>query len=79
MVASHEVGRRRVPISLLPDLTHTVGLAVEALIGESPASSSNAALRPSCNNNSNASPASPKAKQRFATHMLDTVIQQAAR
>ena len=34
MIASYEVGRRRVPVSLLPAIAHALAVSVEALIGE---------------------------------------------
>jgi transcriptional regulator with XRE-family HTH domain len=33
MVASYEVGRRRVPVSLLPAIAHALAVSVEVLIG----------------------------------------------
>src|SRR6516225_5752629 len=34
MVASYEVGRRRVPVSLLPTLARALAVSVETLLGE---------------------------------------------
>ena len=34
MIASYEVGRRRVPISVLPAIAHALAVSVGALIGE---------------------------------------------
>jgi transcriptional regulator with XRE-family HTH domain len=34
MVASYEVGRRRVPVSLLPAVAHALAVSVEVLIGQ---------------------------------------------
>lgn len=36
VVASYEIGRRRVPVSALPKLARTLGVSIEALIGEEP-------------------------------------------
>ncbi len=38
MIASYGVGRRRVPVSLLPPIAHGLAVSVEALIGEKEAS-----------------------------------------
>lgn len=82
-LASYEVGRRRVPVSLLPRLAHTLNIAVEVLIDGDTA-------RPPTHGRTRRGPASrleqqldaisqlPKAKQRFVIEMLDTVLAQQA-
>jgi transcriptional regulator with XRE-family HTH domain len=45
-LASYEVGRRRVPVSMLPRLAKLLGCAVEALIGDDTAGSPDTAHAP---------------------------------
>jgi transcriptional regulator with XRE-family HTH domain len=80
MVASYEVGRRRVPVSLLPAIADALAISVEQLIG-----------RPSMRAAARRGPAPklqqqierigqlPRAKQRFVMEMLETVLAQASR
>lgn len=80
MVASYEVGRRRVPVSLLPAIADVLAVSVEQLIG-----------RPAVRAAAKRGPAPelqqqierigqlPKAKQRFVMEMLETVLAQASR
>lgn len=77
-LASYEVGRRKVAITMLPTLAKILGVAPEELIGESPKASKRG-------------PASklqqqmekitqlPRPKQKFVMDMLDTVLAQASR
>ena len=74
VVASYEIGRRRVPVSLLPAMAATLGIPVEELLNVE-------------NNNARPGPTPklqrqveqirrlPKAKQRFVSELLDTVLQ----
>jgi transcriptional regulator with XRE-family HTH domain len=75
-VASFEIGRRRVPVSLLPRLARTLAITVESLIGEDdrPAKRGPA---PKLQQQLERIVRLPKAQQRFVIQMLDTVIQQA--
>jgi hypothetical protein len=77
MLASYEVGRRRVPVSLLPRLARVLAVSVEQLVGDEAGP-----RKPG--------PASkllqqmeriqrlPRTQQRFVMQMLDTVLQQQA-
>jgi len=83
-LASYEVGRRRVPVSMLPHLARAVRITVEALIDEE------AATTPFSAGRTRRGPASrleqqldavgqlPKARQKFVSEMLDTVLAQHA-
>lgn len=78
VVASYEVGRRRVPVSLLPALARTLGVSVEELIGEE----TKAAKRgpaPKLQQQLERITQLPKPKQRFVMEMIDTVLQQQTR
>lgn len=82
-LASYEIGRRRVPVSLLPRLAHSLATPIDALIDEDATSSSD-------QGRSRRGPASrleqqlqqisqlPKARQKFVVQMLDTVLAQRA-
>lgn len=80
MVASYEVGRRRVPVSLLPAIADALTISVEELIGRSPARA--AARRgpaPKLQQQFERIGQLPKAKQRFVMEMLETVLTQTSR
>lgn len=77
-VASFEIGRRRVPVSLLPSLAHALAVGVEELIGESPKAAKRGPA-PKLQQQLERITRLPKAQQRFVMQMLDTVIQQAGR
>ncbi len=77
-VNAYEAGQRRVPVSMLPVLAHTLGMSLEELIGEptSPATRKRgppAALQRHMERIS----ALPKAQQKFVLQVLDSVLQQA--
>ncbi len=78
VVASYEVGRRRVPVSLLPALARVLGISIEELIGEEvrPAKRGPA---PKLQRQIERIQELPKPKQRFVMEMLDTVLQQQTR
>lgn len=80
MVASYEVGRRRVPVSLLPAIADALTISIEELIGRPPARA--AAKRgpaPKLQQQIERIGQLPKAKQRFVMEMLETVLTQASR
>jgi transcriptional regulator with XRE-family HTH domain len=80
MIASYEVGRRRVPVSLLPQIADTLAASLDELIGKK-------GVQPS----SKRGPTSllqkqlerlshlPKAQQKLVMQMLDGVLSQASR
>jgi transcriptional regulator with XRE-family HTH domain len=77
-VASWEVGRRGVPVSLLPALARTLGVGVEELVGEK----SQPAKRgptPKLQQQMDRLSRLPKAKQRVVMEMLEGVLNQAGR
>lgn len=79
-LASYEVGRRRVPLSVLPRLARALAVTVEDLIGEGdprPAAKRGPASR--LQQQIERIQRLPRAQQRFVMQMLDTVLQQAAR
>jgi len=78
MIASYEVGRRRVPISMLPALATALAVSIDTLLG----TGSSAVKRgptPKLHQQIEQISQLPRAQQRFVTQMLDTVIAQASR
>lgn len=78
MIASYEVGRRRVPVSLLPSLARALGVSVEALIGEKAAPAKRGPA-PQLQQRIERLTRLPKAQQRVVLQMLDGVLAQASR
>ena len=80
-LASYEVGRRRVPVSMLPRLASALDAPIEALIREegTPAPDQGRTRRGPASRlgqQLDAISLLPKAKQRFVVEMLDTVLAQ---
>ena len=78
MIASYEVGRRRVPISMLPALATALAVSIDTLLG----TGSSVAKRgptPKLHQQIEQISQLPRAQQRFVTQILDTVIAQASR
>jgi transcriptional regulator with XRE-family HTH domain len=76
MIASYEVGRRRVPVSLLPAIAQALAVSVEALIGQKEASPGKRGPAPKLQQQMERIQRLPKAKQRFVMEMIDTVLAQ---
>lgn len=72
-VASFEVGRRRVPVSMLPRLARALAVPVEDLLGEAPRPSRRGPA-PKLQQQMQRISELPRAKQRFVIEMLDTVL-----
>jgi transcriptional regulator with XRE-family HTH domain len=83
-LASYEVGRRRVPVSMLPRLAKLLSTSVEALIGDDEVGTANAP-RTTPRRTKRGPPSRleqqltaitklPKAQQKFVASMLDTVL-----
>jgi transcriptional regulator with XRE-family HTH domain len=73
MVASYEVGRRRVPVSLLLAIAEALSISVEQLIGTPSAKRGPA---PKLQQQMEKIQRLPKTQRRFVMQMLDTVIAQ---
>lgn len=78
MIASYEVGRRRVPVSLLPALAHPLSVSVEILIDEKAAPAKRGPA-PQIQQKIERLTRLPKAKQKLVLEMLDGVLAQASR
>ena len=79
MVASYEVGRRRVPVSLLPAIADALAVSVEQLIGKKDSAPAKRGPAPKLQQQIERIQRLPKSQQRFVMQMLDTVLQQAGR
>jgi len=79
MVASYEVGRRRVPVSLLPQIASTLAVSVEDLIGKAQGTPAKRGPAPRLQQQIERIQQLPRAQQKFVMQMLDTVLQQAGR
>jgi transcriptional regulator with XRE-family HTH domain len=79
MIASYEVGRRRVPVSLLPQIAETLAVSLEGLIGKMDVQPAKRGPAPKLQQQIERIQRLPRAKQRFVIEMLDTVLAQASR
>jgi transcriptional regulator with XRE-family HTH domain len=79
MVASYEVGRRRVPVSLLPKIAAALAVSVETLIGQGRATPAKRGPAPKLQQQMERIQRLPRAKQRLVLQMLDGVLAQASR
>jgi len=77
-INSYEVGRRRVPVSALPTLARTLGVSLEALIGEK-APPAKRGPTPKFQQQLERLGRLPQAKQRVVMEMLEGVLMQASR
>jgi transcriptional regulator with XRE-family HTH domain len=74
---SYEVGRRRLPVSLLPAIARALSVSLEDLFGESDSSPRKRGPAPKWQKQIEAIAQLPKAKQQFVAQMLDAVLAQA--
>ena len=79
MIASYEVGRRRVPVSLLPQIAETLAVSLEELIGKKDVQPAKRGPAPKLQQQIERIQRLPRAKNRFVIEMLDTVLAQASR
>ena len=79
MIASYEVGRRRVPVSLLPQIAETLAVSLEELLGKKDVQPAKRGPAPKLQQQIERIQRLPRAKQRFVIEMLDTVLAQASR
>jgi transcriptional regulator with XRE-family HTH domain len=79
MVASYEVGRRRIPVSMLPSLAQALKVQTDALLGNETKPRSKRGPTPKWQLQIEAIAQLPKAKQRFVSQVLETVLAQASR
>lgn len=77
-VAAWEVGRRGVPVAIVPVLARALGVGVETLIGETPRPGKRGPT-PKLQQQLERLSALPKPKQRMVMEMLEAMLAQAAR
>lgn len=76
-VASYEVGRRRVPLSMLATLAKTLAVGVDELVGQKPRTGKRGPT-PRLQTKLERISQLPRARQRFVLQVLDSVLQQEA-
>ena len=79
MVASYEVGRRRIPVSMLPALAQALKIQIDALLGSVTKARSKRDPTSQLQRSIERISELPKPKQRFVIEMLETVLAQAGR
>ena len=79
MVASYEVGRRRIPVSMLPALAQALKVQVDALLGGAAKVQGKRGPASQLQRSIERIREPPKPKQRFVLEMLETVLAQASR
>jgi transcriptional regulator with XRE-family HTH domain len=78
-VASYEVARLRIPLSLLPRLARTLGVPVEVLIGEDQRPAAKRGPAPKLQQQMDRISQLPKTKQRFVMEVIESVLAQQSR
>jgi len=78
IIASYEIGRRRIPVSTLPKLARTLGVSIETLIGEEQAPAKRGPT-PKLQRHMERISQLPKQQQRFLLQMIETALAQASR
>jgi len=79
LIAFYEKGQRRVPVDLLPDVARLLGVSVEELLGLNSTVTPKRGPTPKLQQQLERLSRLPRAKQRFVSEMLETVLQQARR
>lgn len=74
MLGSYEIGRRRLPASLLPPLAKALKISVEQLLGEQPTNGKRGPL-PKLQRQIDQVSRLPRTRQKLVTDFLDTVLQ----
>lgn len=78
-MAHYEGGTARIAVAMLPTVSRVLGLSVEELIGEGRRTSGKRGPAPKLQQQLEQLTRLPKAKQRFVSEMLDSVLAQASR
>jgi transcriptional regulator with XRE-family HTH domain len=75
-VLSFEKGRRKVPVSALPNLSKALGVSIEEIVGTETRAGKRGPT-PKLQRQLEQLRKLPRSKQRFVSEMIDTVLQQA--
>ncbi len=78
MVASYEIGRRRIPVSMIPRLAHALAVPLETLLGVTNGAGKRGPT-PKLQRQMERIHQLPKARQKFVMEMIETVLSQASR
>lgn len=78
VVASYEIGRRRVPVSALPALARVLGVSIEGLIGEDE-KPARRGPSPKLQRHLERISALPKQRQRMVMEVIEAVLAQSSR
>jgi transcriptional regulator with XRE-family HTH domain len=78
-INSYEVGRRRIPVSVLPALARSLAVSLEELIGEDAGEARKRGPTPKLQQQIERIMELPRAQQRFVMQMLDAVLAQQGR
>jgi transcriptional regulator with XRE-family HTH domain len=78
-INAYEVGRRRIQVSALPVIARALHTSIEELIGDDTRRGSKRGPASRLQQQLDQVSQLPKAKQKFVSEMLDTVLQQASR
>lgn len=76
MVALYELGRRRIPLDLLPECARLLGVSIEGLFGANPPSARRGPT-PKLQQQLERINRLPRSQQRFVMKMIDAVLTQA--
>lgn len=79
LVAFYEKGHRRVPVDLLPEVARLLAVSVEELLGLHTGPPPKRGPTPKLQQQLERLSRLPRAKQRFVSEMLESVLQQASR
>ena len=78
-INSYEVGRRRIPVSTLPQLARLLSVTVEELLGDNGTATRKRGPAPMLQRQIERIQQLPRTQQKFVMQMLDTVLAQASR
>jgi transcriptional regulator with XRE-family HTH domain len=76
-INAYELGQRRVPVSMLPLLARTLGVNVEALIGDGPGAPRRRRAAPKLQQHLERISALPKPRQRAVMDVIEAMLAQA--
>lgn len=79
MVASYEVGRRRIPVSMLQSLAQALSVDLDGLLGEAAKARAKRGPAPVLARHMERISALPKTQQKFVIQVLESVLAQQSR
>ena len=77
MVASYEVGRRRIPVSMLQSLAQALSVDIDALLGDTAKARARRGPAPVLARHMERISALPKTQQQFVLQVIESVLAQA--